>query len=240
MTTRVLIPGTFNSRDVSSVATVTPRVLIRSDAPLAIGPEGRAALRTVGIRTAIDLREPVERRLDPPDFDGLGLTRHEQPVFGEGFQLSHDITLAEVYRRLLDERGDRLTAVVRRLAAPGALPALVFCSAGKDRTGLVSALTLGAIGVSEDEIIRDYAVTEENMHGEFREAIVARARDAGFTEQELISKVGAPPELMRETLAWLSERYDGPTEFLRHHGMTEAERGALSDALLNPGAAQAA
>jgi protein-tyrosine phosphatase len=244
MTPQVLIPGTYNSRDLGGLAakggTVRPNTMVRSDAPVKLGAEGRSAVRGLGIRTAIDLRQPIERKLDPADLDGLGVDLHQCSVIAEGYQLDRDVSLAQVYRYIVDERGAQLTSVVRLLATPGTLPALVFCSAGKDRTGLVTALTLAAAGVSDEAIIADYAQTERNMHGEFREMLSRRARAAGISEQELAVKVGAPPALMRETLQWLREHHGGPRELLAGHGMTNAEFDRLRGALLAPRAAQAA
>jgi protein-tyrosine phosphatase len=214
--------------------------MVRSDAPVKLGAEGRQAVRELGIRTAIDLRQPIERKLDPADLDGLGVDLQQCSVIAEGYQLDRDVSLAQVYRYILDERGAQLTSVVRLLAAPGALPAIVFCSAGTDRTGLVTALTLAAAGVSDAAIIADYAQTERNMHGEFREMLSRRARAAGISEQELAVKVGAPPALMRETLHYLREHHGGPHELLAANGMTNVEFDRLRGALLAPRAAQAA
>ncbi len=215
-------------------------MLIRSDAPVALGDAGRAALRELGPVTAIDLREPVERELDRADLDGLGLELESSPIIGEDFELGAAMSLDEVYLYLLEQRGASLTAAVRSLARPGALPALVFCSAGKDRTGLVVALVLGALGVSDDEIVADYTRSEQNMTGAFRAAVEARARAAGISEQELAVKVGAPPALMRTTLAWLRQHHGGAAGYLRSHGMTNAELDTLRQALVERRAANAA
>jgi protein-tyrosine phosphatase len=244
MNTSLLIPGTFNSRDIGGAnadgGTVRHRLVIRSDAPVAIDEAGRHTVRGLGLRTALDLREPIERELDPADFAGLEIEQVNVPILGEGFELARDISMAEVYRLLLDQRGEQLTAAVRLLAEPGRLPALVFCSAGKDRTGLVAALTLGAVGVGDQDIVRDYAITEQNMQGPFRDAIIRRAHSAGISEQELAAKVGSPPALMRDVLQWLRDHHGGPQGFLRWHGMTPAELEHLQTTLLAPGAAQAA
>jgi protein-tyrosine phosphatase len=244
MNSAVLIPGTHNSRDLGGTpadgGTVRERTIIRSDALANLGAAGRATLRELGLKTAIDLREPVERRLDPPDLDGLNIEVRHQPIIGKGLRLVQNMSLSEIYRQLLASRGENLTAAVRRLAEPGAMPAIVFCSAGKDRTGLVSALVLGALGADDEAIVADYARTEQNMRGEFREAMVRRARSAGLDEQELAVKVGSPPSLMRETLEWLHEHHGGPAAYLLHHGMTDSEIAVLRRELVVPRRAKAA
>jgi protein-tyrosine phosphatase len=240
----LLLPGTFNSRDLggrqAAGGIVRTGVVMRSDAPLRLGEDGRRALAGLGLRTAIDLREPVERRLDPVDLEGLGLELRHEPILGEDFDVHTSMSLEEVYRALLERRSANLSAAVRVLSDPGAVPALFFCSAGKDRTGLVAALVLGALGVSEADIVADYARTERNMDGEFRSAIEARAIAAGISEQELAVKVGAPPALMRDLLAWLRERYGGVAGYLRHNGLTEVELESLRRRLVEPRAVEAA
>jgi protein-tyrosine phosphatase len=238
MAMSALIPGTFNSRDLGGAAAadgvVRPGVIIRSDAPVRLDAAGQAAVRALGIRSAIDLREPVEREHDPAALDGTGVDERHCRIMGDGLQQARDMDLDEIYRHLLKSRGENLTEAVRLLAEPGALPAIVFCSAGKDRTGLVAALTLAAVGVSEDAIVADYALTEQNMQGAFRAALVRRALAAGIGEQEMAVKVGSPPALMRETLRWLNAEYGGPIEYLRGHGMSAAELDTLRNALIVP------
>jgi protein-tyrosine phosphatase len=238
-----LVPGTHNSRDLGGIAVrggvVKAHSVIRSDAPVELGPSGQAVLREMGIRGAIDLREPVERRLDPPDFGKAQIEVQERPIL-EGMKLSAGVTLGEIYIQMLDCRGENLTAVIRRLAASAGTPTIVFCSAGKDRTGIVSGLVLGALGAEDDAIVADYALTERNMKGAFRDAIIRRARKAGITEQELVAKVGSPPSLMRDVLGWLRGQHGGVEGFLRGHGMTGDELATLRTSLVEPCRAQAA
>jgi protein-tyrosine phosphatase len=66
-----------------------------------------------------------------------------------------DVTLAELYRSLIDDAGDRVVAAARGVLA--AQPALVHCTVGKDRTGVVVALMLAAVGVEVDAVVADYA-----------------------------------------------------------------------------------
>jgi protein-tyrosine phosphatase len=232
-----LLPATFNARDLGGLEAVDGivrrGVVLRSDAPVALDAQSRSVLRRIGARTAIDLREPVERELDPPDLGGLGIEVISEPILGN-FELGESVTLEDVYRAILTTRGVHLVAAIRRIAAPKGLPAIVFCSAGKDRTGLVVALLLGAVGVRDEEIVADFHQTELNMQGPFRDAIVARAVAAGITDQEMAAKVGAPSALMQTMLDWLRESHGGAAGYLKHHGLTDEELQILRDQLIAP------
>jgi protein-tyrosine phosphatase len=230
------IPGTFNFRDLgghpADRGVTRSGVLMRSDAPVALGEAGRDALRGLNVRTAIDLREPIERDLDPHDLAELGIEVHSRPVFDGGLDLDTRKGLPELYREVLETCGERLAGAIRLLSRPGALPAIIFCSAGKDRTGLVSALTLSAVGVGDRDVAGDYALTEAVLHGEFRTKLEARAKAAGLSEQALAVKLGAPAELMLELLADLRSKHGGAAGYLAQHGLRADELQSLRRALV--------
>ncbi len=226
-----VIPGTFNSRDLGGIradgGTLRRGVLIRSDAPLDLGEEGRASLRSLGLRTAVDLREPIEREQHPPALDGVVSEIVSRPILGDVAGLA-DATLKEIYMVLIDQRGDALAAAVAALDPP----ALVFCSAGKDRTGLVTALVLGAIGVDDADIVEDYHRTEANVRGAFRERLERHALATGLDEQQLAVKLGAPTDLMQMVLDRLRTERGGAAGYLRAHGVSEQHLINLRDALV--------
>lgn len=231
------LPGTFNSRDLGGLSAaggaVRGRTVLRSDVPLRLGEAGRAVLQRLGLRAAIDLREPIEVELDPADLAGLGIDVRHQPIL-RGFQLREGMSLVETYRELLDSRGEELTGAVRVFAEPDTAPALIFCSAGKDRTGLVVALLLGALGVPDDQIVADFARTGGNMNGEFRAELEARAVAAGVSEQQLPVRHGAPTQPLRELLAWLRESRGGAARYLLNNGLSRDELDQLRRVLLEP------
>jgi protein-tyrosine phosphatase len=228
----------FNLRDFGGHRTDTGitrhGVLMRSDALVGLGPERERELRRLGIRTAVDLREPVERELDPADLRALGIQVRTWPLVDGRIDLRTLKGLEDLYREMLDRCGDRMAESVRLLSGAGDHPSVFFCSAGKDRTGLVSALILSAVGVSDEDVVADYARTEDNMDGEFRRRVEARAIAAGLDEQALASKLGAPRELMLEILAELRARHGGVAGYLAAHGLRDDELDALRGALVAP------
>jgi protein-tyrosine phosphatase len=227
------VPGTYNFRDLGGLPTATGTTrhgrLLRSDALISLGDEGLAALTDLGVRTAIDLREDKERWFDPPTVAD-GITIYHQPIFANRFHLDDHAGLPEIYAGILDHCGDNLASAVRLLV--DGLPAVIFCSAGKDRTGLTSALVLSAMGVPDDVVADEYARTERVMHGEFRQALIARSVKAGYSEQALAVKLGSPASLMLATLEDLRARFGGAAPYLLEHGLTETELETLRDQLI--------
>ncbi|MBX6389552.1 MAG: tyrosine-protein phosphatase [Frankia sp.] len=153
--------------------------------------------------------------------------------------------LADIYDFLLDQRGEGLAAAVRALAAPGALPAIVHCSAGKDRTGLVIMLVLDLLGVPDEVIAQDYARTADLLHDEAVAAIrrlgavVAGSAAGSADEDENLMPahlMDCPPELILRSLARVRDGHGGARGYLLAHGATAAELDQLTAALLVDGA----
>src|SRR5205823_13347586 len=79
---------------------------------------------------------------------------------GEIPEVSVD-TMAGVYLTILDLHPDSFGTVVARAADESRLPMVVHCTAGKDRTGVASALVLAALGVDDETIAADYELSTE-------------------------------------------------------------------------------
>ena len=73
--------------------------------------------------------------------------------------LAVEETMTLAYRAFVVDHSAQWAAMFERLADPDSLPALVHCTAGKDRTGFASALVLRALGVSHETIVEDYLLS---------------------------------------------------------------------------------
>lgn len=235
--------GTANFRDVVQTpgmsSLLQPGRLFRSDSVHALPESGIAQVRRLGIGTVVDLRSPVEAHHNPSPFpvEGVHLTRVPLELLGIHEASREDLTLESLYSRILGERGGGLARAVRSIARarPGAV--LVHCTAGKDRTGLAVALALSAVGVPLPQILDDYAVTEQNLRGEWTRSMVG-ALEAGGVEVDtrLLRILAASPS---ESLASAFRTHVlGPwgdaSSYLLAHGLTRDDLTALHDRLLDP------
>lgn len=75
--------------------------------------------------------------------------------------------LGDVYARIVPEHGTGIARVVSALAREDALPALVLSAAGKDRTGIVIGLVLSALGVADEVVLENHAVSEALLDDRF-------------------------------------------------------------------------
>ena len=130
------------------------------------------------------------------------------------------------YLGYLTQRGDAVVEALRALAAQTEGASVVHCAAGKDRTGVVVALTLAVAGVPHEEIAIDYGLS-----GEVIDAIIARLRATptygGDTAQRNTADHAPRRETMDRVLELLDERYGGPIGWLETHGFGADEQAAL-------------
>jgi hypothetical protein len=114
--------------------------------------------------------------------------------------------------------------------APGA--ALVHCAAGKDRTGVVVALALSAVGVPREEVVADYVATGERI-----ELILDRLRSsptyAGDVDNVPAHEHDPRPEIMERFLARLDDEHGGPVAWLAAQGFTQEDLEHLKAKLLS-------
>src|SRR5204863_9411978 len=133
--------------------------------------------------------------------------------FGEGraFEAMKSVAIDLV---TLPERCDQFGQMVRRLAHPDGTPALIHCSAGKDRTGWAASLVLLALGVDEGEVIAHYL--ESNTH--YRPATTSRMRDVAIDPDIVKSFVTVHEDYVRASLTALDEMWGGIDGYL-HDGL---------------------
>jgi protein-tyrosine phosphatase len=136
-----------------------------------------------------------------------------------------------IYLGYLADRGDAVVAALRALTAATDGASVVHCAAGKDRTGVVVALTLAVAGVPHEEIAIDYGLSGDVIH-----EIMARlsasptyARDSAAQEAPPRDSSAQTPraETMTRVLELLDERYGGPIGWLDAHGFGADEQAAL-------------
>lgn len=239
---RLDVPGTYNFREVAP-GVLAPGVLYRSDALHRLDRAGRRRIREFGIGTVLDLRSTIDRGVSGRDrLRGTGAVRVGIPIDGTPRRIDLDtISLSGVYRTILSRHRSALGRIVREIAASdGAV--VVHCTAGKDRTGLVVALVLEAIGIDRAVTLADYAATAANLEGEWTERMLRKARTfrVRITDEVVAVLTGSPSQVLADALDWIDDDYGGVSVYLAGAGVDDTVLTALRDKLLSgrPPAAQ--
>jgi protein-tyrosine phosphatase len=132
---------------------------------------------------------------------------------------------------MLAQGARRFAAVFRVLAGPDALPAVFHCAAGKDRTGLVAALLLGALGVEAHDIVADYALTQTTM-GRFIERARSESTGANLIDAAPRAFFAADPAAMARVLDDLAQSHGSVRAFVAAIGVERDVLSQLEDLLL--------
>jgi protein-tyrosine phosphatase len=242
-TRRLAWEGCLNARDLGGYATTDGRqtrwgAVVRSDSLAALTPAGRADLAGYGVRAIVDLRlqSEIEEHPNPfaePGDHGIAYTNVSMIDPAAGFP-PDTYTLAENYLWMLDRFGGFVAEVLASIAQAPPGGVLIHCAAGKDRTGLVSALLLGLAGVPAETIAADYALTAEYLRPRDEEWLENGPGERAEREA-LVARFAPTAEVMREVLAKLTERHGGVEQYLLAVGVTRPDLDRLRARLVTAG-----
>jgi protein-tyrosine phosphatase len=240
----VALDGAHNFRDLGGYAAgsswVAAGVIFRSDALQLLSPRDLAVLERHHVHRVIDLRSPAE--VDQVGRGDLGdgrVTYFSASILpsesGEASAAPPVDDVAERYLWYLDVGREAIVASFEILAAPEGGAVAFHCAAGKDRTGVLAALVLGALGVAADDIAADYALTNLVLP-----AILERlGRDPvhGETVRRIpASRRVVDGEVMLRFLATLTRRHGGAAAWAEQAGVGPETLAALRTKLLVPSA----
>jgi hypothetical protein len=218
-----------NLRDLGGLATTggdrtRHGVLLRSDSLDYASDADVAHLRhVVGLRTVVDLREPAQESGRGPlgtvvegatAIDFVSLPCHDRDVTPATRHL--------YYFGLLGRYGADFAGLVRRLAVDGAVPVLVHCHLGCDRTGTVIAMLLRLAGVSDEEICADYARSAAAAAGiRARDEALRAERGEPSLDDASYAAWANRPEIMADTLALVDAEWGGMRGWAGAYGLDD-------------------
>ena len=236
----VVLDGCYNFRDLGGYRAddgrrVRPGLTFRSDALHHLSEADVAHLRdALRVGAIIDVRSASELRMEPRSPLARPPVRyHHVPLFPETTERERQelpATLGDRYLQILDFAAAPLAQVVQ-LIASSAEPLVFHCAAGKDRTGIISALLLSLLGVDEEQVIEDYVATSRNLG-----RIIARLRESPsyetiFTELPP-ETLHAEAETMRSMLEAARQRHGSMRGYAHGIGISDATIAQLEERLL--------
>lgn len=244
------LTGAANVRDLGGLPTHDGRTTKYGQALRSDNLQGLTAadidrlVHQIGVTDVIDLRTGAELQLEGPGpiTREPGVTVHHFSLYKETEPAAVDtdavlpwagqsrdeappVPAGGYYVFYLHNRPDSVVSALRTIAtSPGAT--ITHCAAGKDRTGVVTALALTAVGVTRDAVVADYAQTGERI-----EALVARLRGSPTYADNLMDRPvdshRPRPETMQLLLEHLDEEDGGPMAWLAKNGWTDDDTAAL-------------
>ncbi len=186
-----LLKSTLNTRYISDKC----KKYIRSDIPLTLSEDEKNFLLENNYKTVVDLRTDSERIRKRSAFEAFSEFKIiNLPVTGgDKIPLSED-SVSESYFKMVDSQ---MTEIIR-IMENADTGVFYFCNAGKDRTGVVSAILLKRMGFDNEYIINDYMKSAKNLEAMLEKFI------SEHTERDY-SMIIPKERYMREFLEMISE-----------------------------------
>jgi protein-tyrosine phosphatase len=251
------LDGAVNVRDLGGLAThngdrTVGGRLLRGDNLQELSAADVARLvDDIGLTTVVDLRSTAELKAEgPAPLQATESVRHVHlpvlPEQGSATDVAADVLLTRAdadrsrypadpvtghYLGYLEDRPDQVVAAVRTIATSEG-PVLVHCAAGKDRTGVVVALALSAVGVRPEAIVADYMATGERT-GPLLDRLRRSATYADDINSKPQSEHAPRPGTMPAFLDQVDARYGGAGQWLADHGFGEDGLDLLRAKLLS-------
>jgi protein-tyrosine phosphatase len=204
-------------------------------------------LVSLGLRTAIDLRSDDEvaarpNRLPPSvttvrmpvtDVSAAPQAIMERLERGDAEGLGAEM-LVRGNRAFALDYARRFGDVVRAIAAPGAAPVVVHCTAGKDRTGFAIAALLWCVGADDAAVMDDYLATNRALAAR-HERVLDEARNRLADVEPLMAMLQVRHEYLDAARVAWNERYGSREQFVTEGlGIDAATRARLAARLLEP------
>jgi protein-tyrosine phosphatase len=232
----------FNFRDIGGYAVATGEALawrryFRAGALEDMTAADREGLAALGVATILDLRRPDEVRgkSGHPASD-VGARYLHIPPLPDGASAELDARFGRGisgarYLGYLDYAAEPFRVIFEVLADPATYPAVIHCTAGKDRTGVVTAMALTLAGVDEDTIEADFVLTNRDTE-RWLAWLIANGRPLASDNPDEARRIhGVPAEAIRTFLGGLRERYGSVEGYLRSIGVSEAALRGVAEAL---------
>lgn len=222
----------------------------RSAAPGMATEADRARLREMGFGAIIDLRRPEERERTPSRWDDFSCAvianddDHEGDETWHGLMANTKLTVAD-FRGYLDRYYTRGPHLPRHIdlfsryfdtlaSTDGAL--LVHCAAGKDRTGMIVALTHALAGVHEDDIFADFLLTNDPVRfatfGPAWADAIEKEHGKRPDEEAMRIAQGVEAPYLQAAFRSIHERYGDTENYLRDAlGIDAAKRKKIEKRL---------
>lgn len=226
------LTGAHNVRDLGGYPTedgkrTKYKAFLRGDSLNGLTGKDRAFLAEYGVTLVIDLRSSKETKMNPDHIDKREMEYLNVPLLDQiqstllKGKMPDD--MSEMYIGLVENSKDGLKEVFTRMVNERGV-ILYHCTAGKDRTGIITMLLLKLAGVADDTVLADYAVSETYMKETFeRQRKMVEA--AGIKAPDYVFR--SKPEYMQKLMEHIAGKYGTAKGYLESLGLSEEEIGTL-------------
>lgn len=246
------ITSVLNFRDAGGLkliggGTMRKGLIYRSASPDRINGKDFKKLQALGIKTIADLRDPAEfskRKTKIPGIRIINLPLSFESVTRERLRplmkRSYDAgainqVINGLYIDIVDAVRPVLGMTAELILDPDNTPLLIHCQAGKDRTGVLSALFQMIAGADREEIIRDYMASNESIVPHYIKLLrIRKFITLGlFPADSVLHAITQKKEDIITALDRIDNHYGGINEYLSGSGFDVSKTDQLRNILID-------
>ena len=199
-------------------------------------------LQNLGIKTILDLRTSYEAYENPnPTINGIVNYRvsgmrdrngegvdfspygiHKMVIADDSDEETLHTHMAELYRNMMFQN-EGFMFILEMIKQDIKFPLLFHCATGKDRTGAIAVLLYLLLGVSKEDIMEDYLLSNQAYHTRIELALKQnreRIQQNPSLKRIVMMEAGVDKQMGREMLDGILERYPNYEEFfLEEYGI---------------------
>jgi protein-tyrosine phosphatase len=252
----ISLAGVANFRDIGGYSTadgrrIKPHTIFRSGELSGATREDQDALRSLHIRYEVDLRNEEERKSAPSAWGAevpqvVAISIGDRRLTDSTAQRLKMLQTPEQARAMLKEATARIAlsgaagiGQVLRGFASGNQPALVHCTAGKDRTGVTVAVLMTLLNVARTDVYREYLLSGNSARQQLERAKARNARAAqpdslsSLPQPVLNTLLGTEPAYLDAAFEAIDKQYGSFEAYTRDGlGLSAADVQKLRNALL--------
>ncbi len=238
----IKLQNAYNLRDIggyktSDGKTVNNTIFLRSDSLSFLSDEDISSLLEYGLGSVIDLRSVDELSKYPNPFSAhndINFTNIAL-IVDENSGDVQDVTkmflnnpsesIPKLYVQMLTKSTENIKQVFEFIGNNLDKTILYHCTAGKDRTGIISMLLLGLANVSREDIIKNYTITYENnkLNPNFEEVTKLYPVEILYSTKEYITPA----------IDYIENNFNSYYDYLISIGVSEEILNKITEKLVN-------
>ena len=251
---RIELRGAYNFRDLGGYGTSEGKTikwgrLFRSDNLSNLSGSDLKKIGELNLQLVVDLRSKQERVSRPnrlPTTNGIRIKSIEisddnkshndlkrEIFYGKLGRIDLEEMMFKAYRRAITDYRDELSLFFNLLLKPSNYPVLVLCNAGKDRTGVVIALVLLALGASKQIVLKDYMLSKVYLDPMIKR-MTTKARLLSFFRadiSQLKKLLDTRVDYLNTTFEAIEQKFGSTESFLDSLGIDIDKRNLLREIL---------
>ncbi|MEI6048184.1 MAG: tyrosine-protein phosphatase [Bacteroidota bacterium] len=232
------LKSVLNFRDIGGIVSdgdkkIKDGIIFRSANPDGISKGDIKKLHLLNIRTIIDLRAPHEHKRQKRSIDHidrLSLPLDFAQITREKFKpllnkKNSEVMISDIsnslYLEILDATQQMFKDVMEVLLSSERCPVLIHCQAGKDRTGIICALILLALGAERQLIIDDFLKSNDALLPFFKKMVLRRKilSFGFFPSRAILFAITVRKRNIESVLDRIADHFGGIEAFLKDSGV---------------------